>query len=327
MTWPAGADEMSETDGPAVVGSRAVVVGVGDLADDLPALRWAATEAGLLRASLVIIHAYEGLPGPERVAVHHANRAEALTQAAIAARSVIEQAVLRVRELSPDLPVSGEAVQAEPASTLLRKAEQAQLIVLGAPRRGALGSLLLGSTGQAVAERAACPVILARAESQADADARVVVGVDADSDDADSDEVLAFAFEHADRHRAGLAAVTCWKPDLLSATSLLEEVVAAERAALAHQLDQRLQPWRQRFPEVPVSSAVLQRGPVDGLVDAAANQRLLVVGRRGSHPVTGALLGAVNLGVLHRSHCPVAVVPVLAVSGVSGVIQAGSASI
>ena len=61
---------------------------------------------------------------------------------------------------------------------------------------------------------------------------------------------------------------------------------------------------------MPVLRTVLEQRPVPGLVAAAADQELLVVGRRGSHPLSGPLLGAVNLGVLHRSRCPVAIVPV-----------------
>jgi nucleotide-binding universal stress UspA family protein len=262
-----------------------VVVGVDDVEADLRALRWAATEASLLRAPLLIIHANGGAD----------------------ARSVIEEAVRRAHAGSPaDVPVSGQAVEGHPASVLLRQCSDARMIVLGSRRLGALGSFLLSSTGQAVAERASCPVILVRDAPPAPAHARVVVGVDADES-----AVLSFAFEHARRHRARLQAVACWKPDLLNATSLLEEVAVAERTIVADLLEQRLRLWRQRFPEVPVLPTVLEQRPVPGLVTAAADQQLLVVGRRGSHPISGPLLGAVSLGVLHRCRCPVAIVPVV----------------
>lgn len=285
---------------------RTVVVGIDGVNDDAQALRWAVTEAGLLAAPLLIIHAYGGLPGTEQVSAAHGRSADATAQAGAAARAVIDEAVRRVRALSPDVSVSGEAVAGDPASVLLRKAYQAQMIVLGSRRLGAWGSFLLGSTGQAVAERALCPVILVRADPQPETAGRVVVGVDADEE-----AVLAFAFGHAHRRHAGLEAVACWKPNLLSATSLLEETAAAERAAVAQLLEQRLQRWQQRFPDVPVTRTVLERRPVAALVSAAAKQQLLVVGRRGSHPVSGPLLGSVNLGVLHRCQSAVAIVPVV----------------
>jgi hypothetical protein len=119
-------------------------------------------------------------------------------------------------------------------------------------------------------------VILVRAVPSVDGGSRVVVGVDCEED-----AVLSFAFGYAHRHHAGLAAVTCWKPDLLDPTSLLEETAVAERAAVTGLLEQRLRPWRQLFPDVPVLAMVPKRWPVEGLVSAALDQRLLVVGRRG----------------------------------------------
>jgi nucleotide-binding universal stress UspA family protein len=282
------------------------VVGIDGVNDDLRALRWAAAEAGLLEAQLLIIHAYGCLPRTERSSAARARSADATAQAGAAARSVIDKAVRRVRALGPEVSVSGEAVEGDPVSVLLRKAQQAQMIVLGSRRLGAWGSLLLGSTGQAVAERAHCPVILVRAEPHPEAGDRVVVGVDADEE-----AVLAFAFGHARRRRARLEAVACWKSDLRSATSLLEEAAAAERIAATQLLEHRLQPWCLRFPDVPVTRTVLERRPVAGLISAAANQQLLVVGRRGSHPVSGPLLGSVNLGVLHCCESTVAIVPVI----------------
>lgn len=290
----------------SAVGGRAVVVGIDGVNDDLRALRWAATEARSLEAPLLIIHAYGRLPGTGHISAAHAMSADAMAQAGSTARSVIEEAVRRARALNPDVAISGEAVEGDPASVLLRKTHEAQTLVLGSRRLGAWGSLLLGSTGQAVAERALCPVILVRAEPHPEVGDRVVVGVDADEE-----AVLAFAFGHARRRHAGLEAVTCWKPDLRTATSLLEEAAAAERAAAAQLLEHRLQPWRQRFPDVPVTRTILERRPVAGLISAAANQQLLVVGRRGSHPVSGPLLGSVNLGVLHRCESTVAIVPVI----------------
>lgn len=48
--------------------------------------------------------------------------------------------------------------------------------------------------------------------------------------------------------------------------------------------------------------------PVTGLVDAAKNARLLVVGCRDLGTLDRILLGSVSNGVVHHAHCPVAVI-------------------
>ncbi|HEY0166667.1 MAG TPA: universal stress protein [Jatrophihabitans sp.] len=291
-------------------GARAVVVGIDIIDADMAALRWAVAEAALREAPLRIVHSYSRTQDRQfttatRLAAVDASPAHAR------AESVLDAAARRCRLLSPQLLVSCVASEGTAAAVLLAEARQASLVVIGSRKLDALGSLLLGSTGQAVAERAPCPVVVIGEQPPKNSagGGRVVVGVNLDEDDS---TVLAFGFAQARRHTAVLEVVVCWKPDLMSAASLLYEAVAAEQATVEDLLDDRLTPWRERFPDVQVSQVVLEQRPVAGLVARAAGQRLLVVGRRGIHPLQAPLLGAVNLGVLHRSQCPVAIVPTVA---------------
>lgn len=62
-----------------------------------------------------------------------------------------------------------------------------------------------------------------------------------------------------------------------------------------------------RYPGLPVESALLGAAAVDGLVDAAADGELLVLGTRGVGGFKGLLVGSVSLAVAGRSPIPVVV--------------------
>lgn len=78
-----------------------------------------------------------------------------------------------------------------------------------------------------------------------------------------------------------------------------------EKAAL----EQALEPWRLKHPEVEVVEHVEQGSGGHVLLSAASDAQLLVVGRRVRESAVGARIGSVAHAVLHHSVCPVAVVP------------------
>jgi nucleotide-binding universal stress UspA family protein len=55
--------------------------------------------------------------------------------------------------------------------------------------------------------------------------------------------------------------------------------------------------------------AVLDGPVVDSLIDASKQAQMIVVGTRGLHSAGRMLLGSVSAALIHRAHCPVAVVP------------------
>jgi nucleotide-binding universal stress UspA family protein len=58
-----------------------------------------------------------------------------------------------------------------------------------------------------------------------------------------------------------------------------------------------------------VRVAVLEGSVVDCLVDASMQAQMIVVGTHGLHAAGQMLLGSVSAALIHRAHCPVAVIP------------------
>lgn len=287
---------------------RPVVVGVDDSPGSAAALIWALADAAARSAPLRIVCAYQWLPSylplpgvtvaPELDAGHLRRAAEV----------VVAKALDRIGPADPrrsEVWVTGEAIEGRAASVLVAAAEDAALVVLGSRHLRAFGSAVLGSVGAAVAARAACPVVVVRGPAGDPVeDARVIVGVD--GTDAARD-VLRFAFSYASRHRVGLRAVLCWRPDPLATMIWRPEPPVPTQAEA--RLSEILAGWREQFPEVLAQQSVVRDHPVAGLVAASSAQHLLVVGSKTSQAMLGTLLGSVSQGLLHHATCPVAVVP------------------
>ena len=77
-----------------------------------------------------------------------------------------------------------------------------------------------------------------------------------------------------------------------------------ERKALA----EALLPWRERFPEVPVTQHI-EMGSAGQVLLSSSRAQLLVVGRRADRSAVGVRIGSVAHAVMHHAPCPVAVVP------------------
>jgi nucleotide-binding universal stress UspA family protein len=156
--------------------------------------------------------------------------------------------------------------------------------------------------------------VLVRAGDRPTAEAagrEIVVGQQGEPED--SAEALRFAFETAASRGAGVRAVRAWSLPPVFAYSpgsmqLLDEAGGLEpfeKKALAA----ALQPWRERFPDVPVVEHVEMGSAGQVLLSVAARAQLMVVGRRAHRTAVGARIGSVAHGVLHHAPCPVAVVP------------------
>jgi nucleotide-binding universal stress UspA family protein len=78
------------------------------------------------------------------------------------AEEVLAERLAGWQEQYPDVGVSRTVVQAQPARQLVQQSAGAQLVVVGSRGRGGFAGMLVGSVGEAVAQMAQAPVIVAR---------------------------------------------------------------------------------------------------------------------------------------------------------------------
>lgn len=280
-----------------------VVVGVDGSDSARRALVWATGEARRRKVGLHLVTAFAWAAPHGRTGLSERYRTELMDRAG---RQVLAEAVAAAKEVAPGLEMTSELVVGPPVAVLGEQARHAQLLVVGSRGLGGVTGLLLGSVAVALAAHASCPMVVVRGEDRPDAaDLPVGIGVDGSPT---SEAALAFAFEAAAVRGVGLVAVHTWadvefRPGMAplvdwSSIAEDEEVVLAERLA----------GWSTKYPDVPVRRVVQRDGAATALVELSRDAQLVVVGSRGRGQLSGLLLGSVSHGVLHRSHCPVAVV-------------------
>ncbi|MFF4258379.1 universal stress protein [Streptomyces sp. NPDC001663] len=287
--------------------TRPITAAVDGTDESLAALDWAAREAVRRGLALRVVQAWRFEP------YEAIDAADPDTQAAWV-RDALAEAVRTVTARHSGLDVTTDVVEGDTVDTLVAAAADAELLVLGSRGHGPVVGFLLGSVGQQVIAEATRPVVLVRAGDQPTAEAagrEIVVGQQGEPDD--SADTLRFAFETAAARGAGVRAVRAWTLPPVFAYSpgsmhLLDEAGGLEpfeRKALSA----ALQPWRERFPDVPVVEHVEIGSAGQVLLSVAARAQLMVVGRRARRTAVGARIGSVAHGVLHHAPCPVAVVP------------------
>jgi nucleotide-binding universal stress UspA family protein len=241
-----------------------VIVGVDGSVESMSALDLAAEEAAGRVAPLVVVHVGDAHP----------------------AGRLLAAAVSRASAEHPALSVTAELHSGEPGETLVDRAREARLLVVGHRARCAGRSV-----AHQVVGRSAVPVIVDRPlypMSIAKPPRPVLVGVACAPGD---DAVVEFAFEEASLRGAPLRAEHIWRGDAPGRDEADQMLVDALRA------------WSEKYPDVVVRR-MIRRGldvPVS-LTAASRSAQLVVVG--------GARRPGVAQILAHRAGCSVAVVPV-----------------
>jgi nucleotide-binding universal stress UspA family protein len=131
-----------------------IVVGVDGSAHSEAALKWSLDEAGTRHAELTVVFAWEvpflGFPG--------AFDREELEKSG---KEFLIETVSKVAP-KPPVPLITLVAEGDPAASLIKASENADLLVVGTRGRSPWAGLLLGSVSQRCAAGAACPVLLVK---------------------------------------------------------------------------------------------------------------------------------------------------------------------
>lgn len=295
MTSDYPAPATLEAAGGAVRGS--ILVGVDGSPASNAALDWAAREAKLLDAPLVLCHIHP-LNGP----------AGTMPVSVGASEAVLARAVTTAcQSLGNDqvVPVLGHG---DPTRALLRLSRDARMLAIGSQGHFTHGALLFAPHAMRIVGRAHCPVIVhpLPADGRGPFRGHVVVGVDGS---AASRAALEFGFSYADVHHRPLTAVyvsAAQAEDFWTDDRSLETAFAAEPAA-GTLFANEVEPEAARYPRVATKRAVFTGETVPGLLRASAGAALTVVGDRG-YGLTRTVLGSVAQQMVGSAIGPVAVV-------------------
>jgi nucleotide-binding universal stress UspA family protein len=212
------------------------------------------------------------------------------------------------------LSASWVVMRGQPADAIvdIARSEACDLIVLGSRGLGALEGALLGSVSEAVADRAPCPVLIARSDQVY----RSIV-----ADDASTGADLALEYVRQRPHLLGvvtrLVAVhtldDIWAETIdLPMDPHSVQVIADGERALWREVRDDLEgaAERLRLAGQNADSEIVEGRPGPAIVDAALSWHadLVVVGSRRRTGLTRLVLGSVGRHVLHHSHCSVLLV-------------------
>ncbi len=251
-----------------------IVVGIDRSTASSAALAWAASEARLCGAELVVCSVAEQDPRPDPTA-----------------RSAVE-------ELTHGWPVTVLEQHGEADVELLAAAEHADLLVVGSRGRGAVAGAVLGSVSHACLTRARCPVAVVRGPLGETRHGRVVVGVDGSED---ARAALLLAAREARLRGAALEVLHAVHWDNIGTeliTPTPEQLLAWGHKLVAAEIE---------ATAVGGEQIVVHGRPGSQLVRRSEQADLLVLGTHGHNAAASLVLGSVSEHCARYARCPVMV--------------------
>ncbi len=258
-----------------------IVVGIDGSQAAINAAKWAMSEAISRNVPLRLIHAIPDRPadgtGDDSMEVGYA-------------QASLRDADAALQAAGKPVKVECDIMRGSPEGILVDESRSSAMVCLGSVGIGRIARKLLGSTADAVARKAQCPVAIIRSDGQRPEPGWVAVVVD---DSTANDAVLEHGFREARLRRAPILALGVWRWGL-------GEIPY-------RQLEQRLGRWVSRYPEVHVMPAAARRGPAEFLAHTEESVQLTVVGSEDADKVA-RMVGPTGSHLSGHGGCSVLVV-------------------
>ena len=267
--------------------SAPVVVGIDGSDAAINAAIWAIDEAISREAPLRLVQAIQAGPkSPASVEIDdHLERQFAETS--------LRRASAAVHATGTEVKVETEIIRDDAHTALIGQSAEAAVVCLGSTGIGFFAREILGSTAEAVAENAYCPVAIIRSPYGKPTEGTdwIVVGVD---DRTDNDVVIEHALDEARLRKAPVLAVGDWQDDL------------GEKPY--PELDRRLDVWRHRCPDIQICPVATRSGMERFLAENRSESvQLAVIGRADASSVA-AIIGPHGHELIPHGECSVLVV-------------------
>ena len=200
----------------------------------------------------------------------------------------------------------------DPGTVLVDIARDAELLVVGTRSRGPVRSNLLGSVGRDCADHTPVPLVIVPnrdAPVPSPASERIVVGVDGSDQSLDA---LRWAITHA-APDAEISAITAWQtpidgPLLYGVNRFDIRALKAAAQSIVNDAADKVC-GELGVDETRVIRQIAEGDPRWVLLDRSDVSDLVVLGQRGRTGLSHLFLGSTTTALIHRPHCPVAVIP------------------
>ena len=283
--------------------AQPIVAATDGSEESLRAAEWAAREAAVRGAPLRIVSAAVLLP--RMIGGHAMSGYDTVADTIREHRDqALAAAAERAAKAAPGLLIDTDHLDGPPAEAVTASGSGALMLVVGSRGVGGFAAMVLGSVSRYAATHASCPVVVVR-EAAESARRQVGIGIG----DLENTASLTFAFEEAALRKASLIAVHSWhlpESDISRAGPTFPEPASyVAETETAKRLEQLLDGWRAKYPDVPVSQDLVHGHPGRALAGLSARADLVVLGRRTAHHGPGSVMHA----VLSHAHGPVVTVP------------------
>jgi len=220
------------------------------------------------------------------------------------------------RDIDAEIRVFDDGTPAQGLEKAMRELEP-ELVVVGATRRSAAGSMLVGTTAERVLHASRSPVAVVPQGYEAPDEGVRLVGV-AFAPTPEGRDALHAAAALARSRRVALRAITVLDPRHAGEQSpgLMarqhHDASPGEDEHAREQLDAKAafqQAVTETASDLDVELDVLAQDPAAALVAAARQVDLLVMGSRAYGPKRAVVLGSVSRQVMEQATCPVLIIP------------------